>query len=262
MDLQATIDQFVNPIHPICVYTLGTFKVLREGQIINDKDWGRDKTLQLFQFLVTSRSRGALHKEQIMDRLWEDYNDKTFKVALHGVNKTLEPDRASRVDPKYILRSGLSYGLSMDHIWVDAEAMESLISMAGQSENNQENSIELLRSALSLYQGHFLPSRIYEDWTTAERERLQILAIGAFTQLAELLLLENPQESVRLCQEALSIDNVWEEAYRIQMQAYLKSGNRPLAIKTYHKCKDTLNEEFGIDPLPITKKLLEEIKGI
>ena len=262
MDLHETINKLIIPTQPIQVYTLGTFKVIREGKQLLDKDWGRDKTLQLFQFMVTSRSRGALHKEQIMDRLWDDYDDKTFKVAMHGINKTLEPDRPSRVDPKYVTRSGLSYQLSHQHIWVDAEVFEALITMGNKSSTVASDSIEYYRSALELYKGHFLPSRIYEDWSTAERERLQILAVGAYTQLAELLLSKNPQESIRLCQEALTIDNVWEEAYRIQMKAYVNSGNRPLAIKTYERCKSTLNEEFGIDPLPVTKALLEEIKRI
>lgn len=263
MSIKDQIESLVNPDSPLRVYTLGTFKVIRDGHELNDKDWGRDKTLQLFQFLVLSRSRGALHKEQIMDRLWEDDDDQTFKVAMHGINKTLEPERPARVEPKYVLRSGLSYKLNEKDIWVDAEAMEQLIIIGNQHLNDDDaTAIEAYRNSLSLYQGNYIPARIYEDWTTAERERIQILVINTYTQLAELLKSEHPQEAIRLCQEALSIDSVWEDAYRIQMEAYIKLGNRPLALKTYLKCKATLNEEFGIDPLPITQKLHSEITKI
>ena len=75
---------------PIRVQTLGNFQVWRENEKISSKDWGRDKTVQLFQFLITARHRHGLHKEQIMDRIWEDGSDQNFKVALHGVNKVLE----------------------------------------------------------------------------------------------------------------------------------------------------------------------------
>ena len=61
---------------------------------------------------------------------------------------------------------------------------------------------------------------------------------------------------------ALSIDPTWEDAYRLQMQAYIAKGNRPQAIKTYQKCVDVLDEEFGIDPLPETRNLLKEIESI
>ncbi|MEL7377203.1 MAG: bacterial transcriptional activator domain-containing protein, partial [Bacteroidota bacterium] len=41
----------------------------------------------------------------------------------------------------------------------------------------------------------------------------------------------------------------------------LEKGNRPMAIKTYKKCEEVLEEEFGIEPLPETKRLMREIKG-
>ena len=88
------------------------------------------------------------------------------------------------------------------------------------------------------------------------------MILGTYITLAELLLEENPIESIRLAQKALTIDATWEDAYRIQMQGYLNKGNRPQAIKTYIKCEAVLEEEYGISPLPLTKKLLAEIESI
>ena len=45
------------------VHTLGNFQLSRDGNNVSSKDWGRDKTVQLFQFFVTARHRKALHKE-------------------------------------------------------------------------------------------------------------------------------------------------------------------------------------------------------
>ena len=95
-----------------------------------------------------------------------------------------------------------------------------------------------------------------------EREKIQILILGAYVILAEILLKDNPLESIRLAQCAIAIDNTWEDAYRLQMQAYIIKGNRPQAIKAYQKCADVLDEEYGIDPLPATKSLLKEIENI
>jgi len=75
-------------------------------------------------------------------------------------------------------------------------------------------------------------------------------------------LKKNPNESIRLAQNALIIDNCWESAYRILMKAYLKNGNRPQAIKTYNTCTNVLEEAYGIKPLPATKQLMDEITGI
>ena len=72
----------------VIVHTLGRFEVIVDGQKVSPKAWKRDKSLQLFQFLLMARNRRAMHKEQIVDKLWEDdMDDQGFKVALHGINK-------------------------------------------------------------------------------------------------------------------------------------------------------------------------------
>lgn len=244
------------------VFTLGHFNLELEGEKIPD-NWGRDKAIQLFQFFIISRNRTALHKEQIMDRLWEgDGSDQVFKVALHGVNKVLEPKKTGRGNSKYIQRQGSSYKLNMDKVWLDGAAMESFLEIGNQSmAENKALAILAFQQAVELYQGSFLPNRVYVDWASTERERLQILALSGYLSLAELQLQKQPNESIRLCEKALNIDQTWEEAYRIQMMAHMINGNRPQVIKTYIRCQDILDKEFGIEPLPATKQLYNTIRN-
>jgi DNA-binding SARP family transcriptional activator len=248
----------------ISVQTLGGFDVSRDGVGVSPKAWGRDKTVQLFQYFVTARHRKAQHKEQIMDRLWEDdADDQSFKVALHGINKVLEPTRKSHSDARYIARQGLTYQLNRAEIWVDADAMEDYIALGNQCfAAHPALAHAAYREAIALHKGVYLPDRIYEDWSCDERERLQVLALGAIITLSELLLDENPMESIRLSQQALLIDAAWEDAYRIQMEAWLRKGNRPMAIKTYQQCEKVLMEEMGIGPLPETKQLYKKITSL
>ncbi len=246
--------------------TLGNFQVWRQGECIASKEWGRDTTTQLFQFLVTARNRRGLHKEQIIDRLWPSVDAKAgqqnFKVALHGVNKVLEPDRPSRSEAHFIIRQGLTYQLKLEDIWIDVDALEHYIILGNQVLTDQPKLAELAyRKAIDLHHGVYLPSRLYEDWTSEERERIQVLTLGAMITLGELLIAENPMESVRLAHEALQIDSAWEDAYRIQMKAYFQKGNRPLAIKAYQQCEKVLDKEFGITPLPETQALYRNIIG-
>jgi len=244
------------------VETLGQFKTKRAEESISNKTWGRDKTIQLFEFLIANRHRKSLHKEVIMDMLWEDADDRDFKVAMHGINKALEPNRPARTEPTFIIRQGLSYQLDLSKIWVDVEAFEKLITVGNQATNEHpEIAIKAYQQAIELYNGPFLPNRIYEDWPAEERERTQVLILNTYISLAELLLNVNPTETIRLTQKAIAIDPCWEDAYRIQMQAYQAKGNRPQALKTYKTCVEILDEEYGISPLPATKSLLEEIKN-
>ena len=49
----------------IRIQTLGQFHLWRNNEKIDSKQWGRDKTIQLLQYLVSNRQRHALHKEKI-----------------------------------------------------------------------------------------------------------------------------------------------------------------------------------------------------
>ncbi len=244
------------------VYTLGQFKITKQHQDISTKAWGRDKAIQLFQYLLANTQAKHIHKEKIIDRLWEDQDmedgNRDFKIALHGVNKALEPDRKSRTEPIYLQRQGVSYSLNQSRIWIDSIALQQSISLA-HGETDPKCKLELYYYANSLYQGIFLPNRIYEDWSSMTRENLQVLFLNATIDLAELCLSQDPLETIRLTQQALEIDPSWEDAYALGIKAYIQKGNRPMAIKTYNKCKTILWEEFELEPLPETSQLISSI---
>lgn len=252
---------------PLRIQTLGGFHVWHNGLKLGPAAWGREKALHLFQLFVTMRQSGThLHKEQIIDRLWPEADleggDRDFKVALHTINKTLEPERKPRAEPHFIHRYGLTYGLNLEGVWIDADEFERLIAVGNQAKpSDEQTAIACYQQALALYKGDYLPERRYEDWSSAERERLQVLALGVMTTLANLMLSQSPLESIRLTQRVLRIDPIWEDAYRIQMQAYASQGNRPLAIRTYQQCVAALADELGLDPLPETLQLYQQIKG-
>jgi DNA-binding SARP family transcriptional activator len=72
------------------------------------------------------------------------------------------------------------------------------------------------------------------------------------TALAELLLREVPQESIRLAQRVLDADPVWEDAWRVLMRAHMARGNRALAVRAWEACVAALDRELGLAPLPET----------
>jgi DNA-binding SARP family transcriptional activator len=206
-----------------------------------------------------------LHKEQVVDRLWPEQTwevgNRDFRVALNAVNKALEPERKPRTEPRFVERRDLAYGLRMEEMWVDADEFERLVSAGNRvSADDSAAAIRYYREAVALYSGDYLPERRYEDWASIEQERLQVLALGTMTALADLLVEQSPLESLRMTQRVLAVDPVWEDAYRAQMRAYHVQGNRPLALRTYQQCVETLDREFGVLPLPETRDLAREIK--
>lgn len=251
---------------PLKVQTLGGFRVWRDGREIDTAAWGREKAQHLFQFFLTMRRR-PMHKEEIVDRLWphlnKDLGDRDFKVALNALNKALEPARASREPSRFVRRFELAYSLNLDEVSLDTVDFESLVEQGNRVLRPQPaKAIEHYRAAVAIYHGDYLPERHYEDWSTVERERLLTLAHVTMTTLANLLCQQDPHESLRLTQTVLARDAAWEDAYRIQMRAYMALGNRAQALRTYQSCVQKLHDEFGVEPLPETQQLHAEIKNL
>lgn len=249
------------------VQTLGRFAVWRDGVLLPETAWGREKARQLMMYLVTNNGR-FLPKEQIVDELWPELPpkkaDRDFKVALNALNTALQPERPLRSLSAYIARQGTSYGLDTTApLQLDVQQFEAGLTSGSQQEKDAPaNAIAHYQGALQLYQGDYLPDALYEDWASSERERLALLYLSGATRLARLLLAAGETvEMVLWCQRVLAIDPCWEEAYRLLMQGHMKNGNRPLAIKTYQQCQTVLDRELGIPPMAETTRLFATVIG-
>jgi LuxR family transcriptional regulator, maltose regulon positive regulatory protein len=240
----------VPPITPLTVHTLGYFAVWRGETRLEEKAWGREKARQLFQYLVTHRRRFIL-KERIVDDLWPELDsgraDRDFKVALNALN---------------MARQGTSYGLSLEApIEADIDAFEAGLTAGSQlASHDRPQAITCYRHALDHYQGDYLPDALYDDWASAERERLTTLYLAGSTRLAALLLQEGEAlEATVWCQRVISLDRCWEEAYRLLMRGHMTTGNRPLSLRVYQQCRRALEEELAIEPMVETTRLYEQI---
>lgn len=252
----------IAPTTALRVQTLGGFRVWREGEVL--ADWKREKAVQLFQYLVAHRGVFR-HKEHMIEQLWPlsdaATGDRDFKVAMNALTKALEPGRTSRAASRYIERVGSTYALRADALWLDLDAFEQHVHTGNRLlRTDPAAATEAYRAAADLYAGPFLPERRYEDWSAVTREHAHTMALSTMTTLAQLLLDDHPLESLHLASRVRTFDATWEAAYRVQMQAYLRLGNRPAALRTYEQCADTLAEAYDVDPLPQTQDLYVAIK--
>jgi LuxR family maltose regulon positive regulatory protein len=250
----------------LSVQTLGSFRVWRhDGTEISTHDWRREKARTLCQYLITRRHI-LTPKERIAFDLWPELDtqraDRDFKVALNALITALEPDHRPRTEPRYVQRQGSAYGLVSFLFAVDTEELLQVFNDAARVESSDPDlAVARYRTAVGLYKGDYLPDALYEDWASAERERLLTLYLASASRLAELLLeRQEDQEAITLVETILARDRCWEEAYRVLMKAYERRGNRPQAVRAYYRCVSALRDELDLGPMPETTRLYRQIR--
>jgi len=263
-DMDLPPDLAFHPGYTLRVQALGRFVVHRGQEAVANGEWHREKARHLFQLLLTNRDR-FLRRDEIAAHLWPEANaaaaEGQFKVTLNALQGVLEPQRPPRAPTLFVQRRGSTYGLNpAAPLWVDAAAFERLIAQ-GDKAKDEDTALELNREALALYQGDFLIRCAYEDWCREERERLRRLYLATATRTAAMLLARGDAgEGVRLCRQALAVDDCLEAAYQLLIRAYLQQGDRVQALRTYERCVTRLREELDVAPMPETTALYQEIQ--
>ncbi|HEV2809500.1 MAG TPA: bacterial transcriptional activator domain-containing protein [Acidimicrobiales bacterium] len=117
-------------------------------------------------------------------------------------------------------------------------------------------------AAVRHYGGDFLPA-CYDDWVTAEGQRLRSLSIDALTRLAVEANEEGrDNEAVGHARDLLRVDDLHEPAYRVLMEALARRGDRSEALRTYHRCINTLERELGVGPEAATVEAYNRLRSV
>lgn len=259
-------DEMVEEYHPgytLRIQMLGSFRVWRGANEIQAREWQREKARQLLQLLLTYRGQW-LQREQICAWLWPDSDldaaERQFKVTLNALNTALEPFRPPRTAPFFVRRQGLAYSFAPSYgCWIDVDEFELRTTTLPQ--NEPELALRNAQVAVDLYRGDYLAESLYDSWTLEERERLLARYLATATLVSNRLLARGEtHQAVEMCERVLRRDRCYEEAYHVLIRAYARSGSRSQALRSYSRCVQALNDDLGIDPLPETTEIYEQVK--
>jgi len=132
-------------------------------------------------------------------------------------------------------------------LWLDVERFERAVADRRSAE------------AVGLYAGDLLEGR-YDDWLAAERERLAGLHADALQRLARQHEQDHRwPEAIRCAERLIARDPLREDYHRLLIGFCRASGDRARAVRAYHVCATTLEDELGIEPAPETRVLYESL---
>ncbi len=202
------------------------------------------KTAGLLAFLTLE---GGTTRSRLAGLLWPDSLESTARNNLSQVARRLREGAGIAVltgDDRLSLSPELS---------IDASKLE-LEAFAG-------NDQTVLR-----FQGELLEGLDYDDcpefqdWLLIKRESFLALRRDAHLRLSQAAEFAG-QSRVALehANQVLELDPVSEVAHRHVMRLHYQNGDRGAALNAFERCKQVLEQELGVPPLPETLALAKAI---
>ena len=206
----------------------------------------RPKAYPLWAFLLLNHSQ-PIERNHLAFTFWPDTTEKKAKTNLRRHLHYLK--QALPADHEWILADSrtIQWNPSTPS-WLDVANFE----MFAQSEDR-------LVDAINLYTADLLPS-LYDDWLFYHRERLRDLYFSALKRLADQAFVQGDlPQSIDYTQKIITLDSLREDSVRQLMRLQYEVGNRAGAIAEYEQFVHHLGEELGVDPMPETVSLYEQI---
>ena len=249
----------------IHIKTLGGFQLYRDETPVGESEWEANQPKLLLKSIVAHRPRGV-PKDVLIEALWPEVSpvsgERNFKVILHRLRKTLEPEMDKDFGSSYIhLKANLIY-LDEELCHVD---LDDFLSCRQRGEKRDEegdikSAISLYKQAIELYSGDFLPEELYVSWAEAKREELQRIYTSLLFRVAELFEKRgNLKSATEYYKKVVQKDPTSELAYQRLMLNYSNRGMRNAALKAYEDCTRVLRNELDVEPDALTTSLYKKL---
>jgi DNA-binding SARP family transcriptional activator len=244
----------------VLVCLLGSFRIVKNGAAISLRPGG--KVEQLVGSLALRAGRGVA-REELLERVWpgDDVSlaAQSLNSLAHWLNRHLSDALAGH---RPILHDGGRYSLNtVDGLRIDVIEFEAAIdagNMLG-SDGQTGSAILAYQEALGLYAGDLGGGS--DIGQLLERERLRAKFLTTLSRLADQYFAMGAYErSLESALELLRTDPCREDAHRVAMRCYVRSGERAQALRQYQICRRVLELEFDAVPEPSTEALYELVR--
>jgi ATP/maltotriose-dependent transcriptional regulator MalT/DNA-binding SARP family transcriptional activator len=235
---------------PVEVRCFGRFEVRRGGEEIS---WRSRKARDLLKILVARRGRPA-PRELLIEALWPgehpDRAAKRLSVALSTVRGALDPDKRYDADHFVRVEKGVvelvrsSLTVDMDAFFGEGAAGFQLV-----RDGRQEEAVERLEYAESVYAGDFLEEDRFEDWAESAREEARAAYVSVARTLAEHAGAHGDHDNaLRYLLRILEQDQYDEEVHLAVARCLTIAGRHGEARRAYRRYVRRM-EQIGVEPV-------------
>jgi DNA-binding SARP family transcriptional activator len=192
---------------------------------------------------------GPLRRGYVAGTLWIDTDDDHAAGSLRSALWRLRRTGLSLVDADAV-RLGLAPTVAVD--FRDAVACARRIVGSSGADDRGEAAILVLH-------GDLLPDW-YDDWVFLERERFQQVRVHALEALCDRLIAAGDYAvAADAGLAAIASEPLRESAHRALIRVHLAEGNYAVALRQYHRFRELLAKELGLEPSAAIKTLISSV---
>jgi DNA-binding SARP family transcriptional activator len=246
----------------LCVRMLGVLTISVDGSRIGD-DLG--PTGRLLSGYLFEYSDHVHRRERLIDMFWghldPDRARAAFNTALWRLRKLLAREPLSKGG--HNLRTYGSEIVIERAPWlsIDTHCFASAVKQQMGPQSAAASRVAVLESAIRNYAGPFLEGED-ADWILEERERLHSLYVRAESEL--MCCYGNNEcyeDAIAAARRILAADPFRESVFRSLALLLVLNGQRGKALCHYELWRTIFRAELGIDPMPQTVRLAEDIRS-
>ena len=257
---------FGEPSWSTCTVSMfGGLEVRVGERSVHEKAWRKRKARLLFAMMALAQGR-EIAKEQALEYLWPDMDEararNNFYVIWSAMKSALAPGIGKDTPCPYVDNSGDACRVVSDLVSSDVASFEALLAEAASFERAGDivAAIDAYEKLSEVYKGELLPSDIYDDWFSRERDRYRMEFGDAMLRACQLLADEGDhQRALSAIRRGLKADAWREDLYQAALVEQIACGQRSAAIETYMACRKRLAEDLGLDPSADTVALYEQV---
>jgi DNA-binding SARP family transcriptional activator len=233
------------------LFVLGRACVMNGDEVLEGR-WINNRPGHILKLLIVERHRNVF-VDEIINVLWPpdaSPDSRGVRYFVHELRDQLEPGGSLRPPSSFVVATRGGYGLDREHVWIDADAFERLVTQGCVAAGHDDAAaMDLLRQGVAMYHGDFLADEPYAEWVLHERNRLRDLASDALRTLAEIELRGDDLPAATATLTRLSELEPFDlDIHRQLFSLLLRRGRRSETMRRYETLRRRMLSTFD-EPL-------------
>lgn len=250
---------------PIRIQMLGDFVLRYQEQSLSGENVRAKQVWTLLEYILANRNK-EISMDKLCNVLWGDdaIEDpaNALKNLAYRLRTILKKTLVLPDNNTIIFKHGAYIWNPQVHCIIDADQFEDYCQKGLTEQDNisEQQRLNHLRKALSVYKGGFLPQSAYKDWVVPLSIYYQRLYMSVVEKCCNILLQQHQYKEVEeISTNAIAIDPFTESNHALLIKALVASNNQKKAKQHYQSVREMFRDELGVEPSELITKLYENV---